>query len=103
MILLYYAVINKLGKKASRCRSETANCLEQLHVLYSAVYKLYGGGTIATYMDTGKKNEVTEESVLCITKHSKALEVKELAFFSVLFVFVFFPLGHLQVNQSKLV
>lgn len=54
-------------------------------------------------MDTGKKNEVTEESVLCITKRSKALEVKELAFFSVLFVFVFFPLGHLQVNQSKLV
>lgn len=48
---------------------------------------------------------MTEESIAILAAHLQALDVNELGlfFFSFLFVFMFFPWGHLQVNQSKLV
>lgn len=46
---------------------------------------------------------MTEQGIALLTAHLQALDVKKLGFVSLLFVFMFSPWDHLQVNQSKLV
>ena len=63
-------------------------------LLFTNFLRGWGRETTTTYNGILKKETVNEESVfLCITELPKALEEKDLDFFSVLFVFCVFPFG----------
>lgn len=106
-ILPHYVVMNDSGKKTSRYQPEIATCLEKWPVLYSAIYKLFWWWGAQNHLyGILKKETVSEERLLFVLQNfQRVWKRKNLLFFSppILFVFVFFPLGHLQVNQSKLV
>lgn len=106
-ILPHYVVMNDSGKKTSRYQPEIANCLEKWPVLYSAIYKLcWWWGAQNHLYGILKKETVSEERLLSVLQNFQRVWKRKNLLSPrppLLFVFVFFPLGHLQVNQSKLV